>query len=422
MSWLLELLLLCVFVAADGTKRSTSDVERQVKMTTCELVADMGYHCETRKATTEDGYVVEIDRVRENAKAAACDRETCDNPVLLVPGMLDDSASWFLNQPSQSAGFMLADKGYDVWTMNTREITNRCEHKELSHSDPRYWEWSFNEIGKFDVAAAIDLVLTTTGASTLVILAFSQGFTSSLVLLSTKPEYNAKVDLLMGYGPVANVSHTGYPLSALLFFSDLIFPVIDPFGKRGYFSFTGAAEATGKPLCSILDGGICSATLFIALAATPEQVNKTRTPVYMAHTYQATSIKNLHHLVQVAKSKRFAMYDNGKVDNLLKYGKTEPPEYPLERISVPAALFSAVRDKIANPVDVADLVRALDAGVVLNYVLPMRNFHHDDFILSCKAAHVLHDVMIATLANYTSNDADEEEHVPDGAYISDNLG
>ncbi|KAH8031286.1 hypothetical protein HPB51_015221 [Rhipicephalus microplus] len=116
------------------------------------------------------------------------------------------------------------------------------------------------------------------------------------------------------------------------------------------------------------------------------------------------------------------MYDNGKVDNLLIYRTTEPPEYPLERISVPVALFSAVRDKIANPVDVADLVRALDAGVVLNYVLPMRNFHHDDFILSCKAAHVLHDVMIATLANYTSNDADEEENVPDGIHISDNVG
>ncbi|KAL1421770.1 hypothetical protein MTO96_022818 [Rhipicephalus appendiculatus] len=228
----------------------------------------MGYHCDTRIATTEDGYVIEVDRVRENL-SATLNEDTRGNPVLLVPGMFHDSATWFLNYPSQSPGFLLAHKVYDVWAMNTREAANRCHHKELNQSDPRYWEWSFNEIGQFDVAAAIDLVLDTTGASTLAILGFSQGFTSSLVLLSTKPEYNSKVNILMGYAPVANFSHTGYPASPLIFFSDLIF---------------------------------------------------TRAPVYMAHTNEGTSIKNLHHFVQIAKSKKFVMYDNGKVGNFLTYG------------------------------------------------------------------------------------------------------
>ncbi|KAH7939798.1 hypothetical protein HPB52_017485 [Rhipicephalus sanguineus] len=233
----------------------------------------MGYSCQTKAVATEDGYIVEVDRVWQNTTATLFNEDARGNPVLLVPGMLDDSATWFLNYPSQSAGFMLADKGYDVWAMNTREAAKRCHHKEWDQSDPRYWEWSFNEIGQFDVAAAIELALTTTGASTLAILAFSQGFTSSLVLLSTKPEYNAKV---------------------------------------------------------------------------------------------------------------------------------EPPEYPLKRISVPVALFSAVGDRVANPVDVADLVKTLDSVVVLDYVVPIRNFRHDDFILSYKAAVVLHQVMIATLANYTT--------------------
>ncbi|XP_037526255.2 gastric triacylglycerol lipase [Rhipicephalus sanguineus] len=337
----------------------------------CELVKDMGYSCQTKAVATEDGYIVEVDRVWQNTTATLFNEDARGNPVLLVPGMLDDSATWFLNYPSQSAGFMLADKGYDVWAMNTREAAKRCHHKEWDQSDPRYWEWSFNEIGQFDVAAAIELALTTTGASTLAILAFSQGFTSSLVLLSTKPEYNAKL-------------------------------LIDPLGRGGRLSFPGTTEATGNFFCSIFGGELCSVTLFLALTVTPQQVNKTRTPVYMAHTYQGTSIKNLRHFVQIAKSKKFAMYDNGKVENLRNYGTVEPPEYPLKRISVPVALFSAVGDRVANPVDVADLVKTLDSVVVLDYVVPIRNFRHDDFILSYKAAVVLHQVMIATLANYTT--------------------
>ncbi|KAL1421769.1 hypothetical protein MTO96_022818 [Rhipicephalus appendiculatus] len=247
----------------------------------------MGYHCDTRIATTEDGYVIEVDRVRENL-SATLNEDTRGNPVLLVPGMFHDSATWFLNYPSQSPGFLLAHKVYDVWAMNTREAANRCHHKELNQSDPRYWEWSFNEIGQFDVAAAIDLVLDTTGASTLAILGFSQGFTSSLVLLSTKPEYNSKL-------------------------------FIDPLGKGGYLNFSGTARAAGK-LCGILGEELCSLGLFLELTVTPQQVNKTRAPVYMAHTNEGTSIKNLHHFVQIAKSKKFVMYDNGKVGNFLTYG------------------------------------------------------------------------------------------------------
>ncbi|KAH6924809.1 hypothetical protein HPB50_025536 [Hyalomma asiaticum] len=299
-----EVILFCAFVGTEATNSSAVDVERQAKMSTCELVVDMGYHCETWKAPTEDGYVVEIDRVGENISETHGNNKYRGVPIVLVPGMFYDSATWFINYPSQSAGFLLAHKGYDVWALNTREAVHRSSHKELNHSDPQYWQWSFDEIGRFDVAAAIDLVLSTTGASNLALLGFSQGFTSSLVLLSTNPDYNAKINLLMGYAPVANASHTGYPASPLVFLSDLLLE--------------------------------------------------------------------------------------------------KPPEYPVKRINVPVALFSSAGDTVADPADVADLVHALGSTVVLDYVVPIRNFRHTDFVLGYNAADVLHDVMIAILSNYTS--------------------
>ncbi|XP_075530063.1 lipase member M-like [Dermacentor variabilis] len=156
---------------------------------------DFGYSCETFEYTTEDGYVLEADRVAAPKKGIGANLfAPHHNPIILVPGILSECGTWFLNFPSQSPGYILADHGFDVWAMNTREIAARSRSiHNLQQNDDRYWQWSFNEIGRYDVAAAIDLVLNTTGAPKVTLLAFSQGFTSSLVLLSTRPEYNDKV-------------------------------------------------------------------------------------------------------------------------------------------------------------------------------------------------------------------------------------
>ncbi|KAL3243308.1 hypothetical protein MRX96_002373 [Rhipicephalus microplus] len=137
-----------------------------------------------QKATTEDGYVIEVDRVGLSApenNSSLTENSTNRYPIIMIPGITQDSGSWFVNFPSESPGFLLAQRGYDVWAMNTREIADRSRHETLSKTDDR-----FNEIGRYDIAAVIDLVLNVTGASRVNMLAFFQGTTGSLVLLSTK--------------------------------------------------------------------------------------------------------------------------------------------------------------------------------------------------------------------------------------------
>lgn len=59
----------------------------------------------------------------------------------------------------------------------------------------------------YDTSSAIDHVLSITGQERLSLIGHSMGTTISLVLLSTKPEYNAKVSMMLSFAPIAIFTH-----------------------------------------------------------------------------------------------------------------------------------------------------------------------------------------------------------------------
>ncbi|KAL1477996.1 hypothetical protein MTO96_002578 [Rhipicephalus appendiculatus] len=291
------------------------------------MIRDFGYTCETFETTTEDGYVLEADRVGK--KRGLLGRPLLapkHNPIILVPGILSESGTWFVNFPSQSPGF-----------------------------------------------------------------------TSSLVLLSTRPEYNKKVSLLMGYGPVANLSGVQFPFPQIIAVSDPIFLLLDPIGDSGYFYLPEAPREMMQAICDNYKEQVCSTSLIVTMISSPEQVNSTRMPVILAHYPIGTSYKNLRHFVQVHRTGRFAMYDYGLLKNLEKYGKIVPPDYPVEKIEVPVALFSSVGDTVADSDDVASLAQALYGTLFFHNVVPPTNFRHLDFVLGHQAMDFLHENMIRAI-------------------------
>ncbi|XP_075530048.1 lipase member M-like [Dermacentor variabilis] len=295
------------------------------------------------------------------------------------------------------AGFILADRGYDVWAMNTREIAFRSHNKNMSQKHDRYWQWSFDEIGRYDIAAVIDFVLNATGSTRVSLLGYSQGVLSSLVLFSTRPEYNDKVDILIGYAPVANVSHFRFPFPELFAFADPIFLLLDPLGNSGYFHLPQALRQVIQAICNMFKGEPCSLFLTLTLLSSPEQSNKTRMSVLLSHFLIGTSYQNLRHIVQMYRSKNFLMYDYGSSKNKELYGQRKPPAYPVERTTVPVALFSSEGDTLGNPEDVYALVDSLGSALLFNSVLPPKNFRHVDFAFGYKASGFLHGPMIDTL-------------------------
>ena len=61
----------------------------------------------------------------------------------------------------QSIAFRLVEKGFDVWVNNSRGTKYSREHKTLDvRKDPeKYYDFSFHELGVFDMPALFKFVV-----------------------------------------------------------------------------------------------------------------------------------------------------------------------------------------------------------------------------------------------------------------------
>ena len=94
--------------------------------------------------------------------------------VLLQHGLLDSSFTWVNNGPEKSLAFILADKGFDVWLGNTRGNTYSNSHKKYSSSSSKFWDFTWDEMAKYDLDAMINYALTVSKAQKLGYVGHSQ--------------------------------------------------------------------------------------------------------------------------------------------------------------------------------------------------------------------------------------------------------
>jgi lysosomal acid lipase/cholesteryl ester hydrolase len=132
-------------------------------------------------------------------------------PVLLMHGVLGSSDGFALNGPELSPLYMIVKTGkYDIWLMNARGNTYSRYHTSLDpDTEAEFWNFSFEEIAKYDLTTSIDFILSTTKRSKLSLVGFSQGTTIGFCGLSMNSAYfNAKVKIFIALAPVISLKYS----------------------------------------------------------------------------------------------------------------------------------------------------------------------------------------------------------------------
>lgn len=225
-------------------------------------------------------------------------------------------------------------------------------HKTLSSHSNDYWNFSFHEIGYYDVPAMIDHVLAATNSSQIFYVGHSQGSTSLMVLLSMRPEYNAKIIEAHLMAPA--VFMTNMPHLALRFISSEFDSYVE--SHRAYDFLSSAQimkfiEPVASTLCqkNLPTINVCTNLLQNICGKNdnePETDVNTMSIIFK-YLARAISTKQINHFIQLYQSRKFQQY-NYKFRNAMIYNQTSPPEYNLDNVKAPMHIYVAKNDMLVS--------------------------------------------------------------------------
>ncbi|KAJ9593088.1 hypothetical protein L9F63_027670, partial [Diploptera punctata] len=199
--------------------------------------------------------------------------------------------------------YLLADAGYDVWMGNARGNTFSKKHLTLSTSSVEFWDFSWHEMGIYDLPAEIDYILGETGQSDLFYVGHSMGTTMFYVLQSERPQYSNKIRHMISLAPIAYMGHVTNLIADIGAYSPVVKIVVGGLEWLGVGElFASNAFTTWVMDLACKDGsitqGMCMNAMFAFIGYDPVEVNKTMLPVILAHTPAGASTKSVLHYAQ----------------------------------------------------------------------------------------------------------------------------
>uniref|UniRef100_A0A672TSA8 Lipase member M-like n=1 Tax=Strigops habroptila TaxID=2489341 RepID=A0A672TSA8_STRHB len=311
---------------------------------------------EEYEVTTEDCYTITLNRIPYGTQNQG--NPALKPAVFLQHGLLGDASNWVTNLPNNSLGFLLADAGFDVWMGNSRGNRWSRKHQNYSIDQDEFWAFSFDEMAKFDLPAAIDFIVEKTGQEKLYYIGYSQGTTIAFIAFSTMPELAQKIKLYLALAPVVTIKYARSPVTKLLYLPETLLRVCDI-------------------LVSTKRGREYSLNIFF----------QNRINVYIAQTTAGTSVQNVVHWSQVLANS----WKSTSIPVLLHIFQATPPLYNVEEMTVPTAVWTGGQDLLADPKDAAILLSQIKR---LIYHKRIPGWAHLDFIWGLDAPlHVYNEII-----------------------------
>jgi lysosomal acid lipase/cholesteryl ester hydrolase len=295
---------------------------------------------------------------------------------------------------SDSLPMVLADAGYDCWLGNNRG--NKYSHKHLSKkvTNDDFWDYSLDDLARYDVPSMIDYVLAQTGAKSLTVIGFSQGTAQTFAYLSN-PIVSPKVNLFIALAPVSVPRGFANPIVDTLVRArpDFIFLL---FGKRQLLPSTlfWRSYLPRRTFVSMID-----LSLRFLFGWEMTCINRSEKPLLYSHLYSHTSVKAVVHWFQILKAKKFQMFDDC-LENAYSGNETYTaytlPQYRLSQVRTPVACFCGGRDTLPQS---EKLIASLPKDKVV-FVHTEEKYEHLDFMWAKNVATNIYPKILTLLHKY----------------------
>ncbi|EFP06042.1 hypothetical protein CRE_04980 [Caenorhabditis remanei] len=353
-----------------------------------ELIAYYGYPVERHYVTTDDGYTIEMQRIPYGRDDRSIDGCTKRPVVFFMHGLFATSYMYLFNLPSQSAAFVFADAGFDVWLGNIRGTEYGLNHTTFHPKEARFWNFTLYEHSHFDLRQQIEYALEKTNQKSLFYVGHSQGTTVMFARLAeADATWQSKIRIFFAMGPTAGFLKPLMPFTLLGEgqLQKLIQFVLD--GKFGILpvEVPKAISSIITNICqSRFFSPLCSAGLNAAGLETLGQVNTSRIPIIISHFPSATSTLNLLHWAQIFKFHELRRLDLGAKRNLIAYGQKEAPKFDIGNIVAQTILYFSKEDQITDEMDVREIImKQMGPGLIESYSLD--HFTHADYAIGLRA-------------------------------------
>ena len=362
-------------------KNPDNPLEKDEDRTIEEIIKSKGFNVQKHLVKTEDGYILTIFRIPGGKD---CKDPDHNPPILFQHGIFDSSDGWVCNGEEHSIPFIFAKNNFDVWISNSRGNKYCKEHEKYDNKSFEFWQFSFHEMGLYDIPAVINFINSINKSGEKIIyFGHSQGTSLMFSGLTQKFDfYKNNIKLFVALAPVARLANIGSKILSILSKISIHKLV----SKIKIYEMAPSTK-TSMRLMNFMENHASSLTNFfidlISDSNSKDNNNQNAIAVYFKHYPCGSSLKCLIHFIHIIKSKKFIYYDYKKEANFALYHQAEPPEYDLSVIKdFPIMLIGGELDKLGTPEDIKWLNDELAKNNNVIYYKIVPNMGHLTFLIA----------------------------------------
>ena len=359
-------------------------------------IAKLNLNLEEIPVVTEDNYIITIwaltskDEFNRNGKS-----------IVIQHGLLDSSFTWLILQ-EKSITKLLCDEGYRVYLPNMRG--NQFSKSHLKY-DPtlnsEFWDFSFDEMAQYDLPTIINTIKKRDGVEKIDYMGHSQGTLIFFLAYMNNPEFmENSINKFIAVGMVPNVNNAKHFLLELATKSKIasFVPV------KNFLTFPTELGQVLVPFCTGKAKSLCHTILRICFGGLEDtrrvDYDRLGKNIFM-HMPGGTSLQNMKHFLQAFEKKKMIKYDFGAIENIIHYGKMNPPEYDLSKMKnykIKSMITVSDSDPFCNPVDTLEFLLKINDQSNIE-IINLKNYNHIDYLWADSAYEELYPKFLNFLGN-----------------------